>query len=130
MRLAPSKKSHFFKSFDFFLYAPIFSIKAKNPVMSVLYVKDWSPEAKLTLFISLWEEQTPAAFFVATGQTPPKLRNFDAQAALQATYVDYVAGRAIKSNLSGDEWDMTLYDRDSPVPARVTYDSVKNILGM
>ena len=67
---------------------------------------------KVALLRALWARQKPAAFFIhGFGESPP----FDAVAAAAATagYIDYFAGRAIKTDLSTDTALPRLYDRDA-----------------
>jgi len=68
---------------------------------------------KIALLKALWENMRPAAFFNSFDVilAPP----FDVKAAEKAvkSYIDYFNGRCIKCDLSGDEVDPWLYDRDA-----------------
>ena len=67
---------------------------------------------KVNLLRALWENQKPAAFFTMTGRLPPLFDPNEATKAVKS-YIDYFCGRAIKSDLSGDEVDPYGYDRDT-----------------
>lgn len=60
---------------------------------------------KIALLKALWENMRPKAFF----------NSFDVKSAEKAvkSYIDYFNGRCIKCDLSGDEVDPWLYDRDA-----------------
>ena len=66
---------------------------------------------KVKLLKALWDHAKPAAFFAMYGQ--PSL-GWDASAAKEAvrSTIDYFCGRCIKTDLSGDIADPSLYDRD------------------
>ena len=68
---------------------------------------------KVELLKALWENRQPAAFFNSVaGVTAP---SFDWKQAEKAVtgQIDYFCGRGIKCDLSGDEVDPWLYDRDA-----------------
>ena len=94
----------------------------------MLSVAGWSDNEKLVLVRSLWSAQTPAVFFTRNELQPPALSDDDAAAALQADFVDYLAGRCMKTSFTGDMWDMSWYDRSTSVPAEQTYAQVKGAL--
>lgn len=97
--------------------------------MSTLDVTGWTVLQRRRLFKALWHAQVSASFFGSVGS--PSLADDSIDAALSSkSGVDYVSGRAMKTRLDGDHWDMTLYDRDATVPARETYAVVKHSLGL
>ena len=72
---------------------------------------------KVMLLKALWENRLPAAFFnsvdaILSGTVAP---SFDWKQARQAveSRIDYFCGRGIKCDLSGDDVDPWLYDRDA-----------------
>ena len=96
----------------------------------MLSVAGWSDGEKLVLIRSLWCAQKPAAFFTARGLQPPELSDADAKAALAADWVDYLAGRAMKTSFAGNVWNMALYNRHAPVAAEETHRQVKGALSL
>lgn len=66
---------------------------------------------KHTLLRALWENSTPASFFLAH-PTVPRPRWDDEKVPNPMEYVDYFQGRCIKLDLSGDTVDPAMYDRD------------------
>lgn len=67
---------------------------------------------KTTLLRKLWEGMRPAAFFSQFPMPPPPFDEGAAQEAVKG-YIDYFEGRCIKCDLSGDEVDPRMYDRDA-----------------
>ena len=67
---------------------------------------------KVALLERLWQHMQPAGFFAEASLHAP---TFDKNKAKVATrgYIDYFCGRCIKCDLSGDEADAYLYDRDT-----------------
>ena len=67
---------------------------------------------KIDLLYSLWYNQKPAIFF---SLYDIEASVFDKKLARNAicNYIDYFCGRCIKCDLSGDEVDPYLYDRDA-----------------
>lgn len=67
---------------------------------------------KVELLKRLWENTQVASFFWGAPIAPP---NFDENMAKEAVkgYIDYFAGRPIKTDISGDMADPKLYDRDA-----------------
>ena len=65
---------------------------------------------KVNLLYALWNNVLPARFFA--GRSPP---SFDRRRAATAvlSYIDYYDGRCIKCDLSGNEVNPRLYDRDA-----------------
>lgn len=73
---------------------------------------DISGLSKASVLVALHNGTSPAGmgFLHATNN----FTEAEAEAILtRSTYVDYCAGRPIKCNLSGDEFDPRLYDRDA-----------------
>lgn len=69
---------------------------------------------KIELLRALHAHQQSAAFFSFSGVRQPP---FDAQMAATAIadgYIGYFCGKAIKTDLSEDVVDSSLYDRDAP----------------
>ena len=60
----------------------------------------------------MWENQVTAGYFIFSGNPQPK---FDEKLAKKVVdnYIDYLCGKAIKTNLSGDLVEPHLYDRDA-----------------
>jgi hypothetical protein len=71
---------------------------------------------KVELLKLLWEAMKPAAFFAMSGRPPPPFDNENATAAV-AKYIDYYAGRCIKTDLSGDKASARSYNRDAGADA-------------
>ena len=67
---------------------------------------------RVELLLRLWTNMKPAAFFAMSGRPSP---SFDESAAKKVVgdYIDYFQGRAIKTDLSKDEVNPRLYDRDA-----------------
>lgn len=66
---------------------------------------------KLDLLRNLWRAQKPAAFFTLNGVVPPKWDIETAKQALHNGYIDYLLGRAIKNDLSGNTIELNhVYD--------------------
>ncbi|KAL3447596.1 hypothetical protein BJX65DRAFT_308006 [Aspergillus insuetus] len=68
---------------------------------------------KLDLLHALWQNSPPALFYEVRNIPPP---SWDAEEAEEAALshnwdVDYIVGRVIKADLSGDKVDPQLYDR-------------------
>ena len=68
---------------------------------------------KVKLLRKLWDNQIRAAFFTMNGIPSLPFDESGAAKAITAGYIDYYAGRAIKSNLSGDTANTAMYDRDA-----------------
>ena len=64
------------------------------------------------LLLELWSNSKPASFFSMNGMTPPPFNAEKAQGAAQRGYIDYYEGRCIKADLTGDDAEPRLYDRD------------------
>ena len=66
----------------------------------------------MALLAALWSKQVPAGFFTNRDWLIP---GFDRAEAAEAVkdHIDYFCGRAIKTNLSQDQVDPRLYDRDA-----------------
>ena len=67
---------------------------------------------KVQLLKKLWQGQIPADYFAMRGIRGPVFNEETAKEAVKK-HIDYFCGRAIKTNLSGDEIDPYLYDRDA-----------------
>lgn len=67
---------------------------------------------KVALLAVLWSGQRPAGFFNEQTWAMPGFNKEKATEAVK-TYIDYFCGRAIKTNLSQNEVDPWLYDRDA-----------------
>lgn len=67
---------------------------------------------KVELLRKLWEKKKPAVFFAYHPHVP--VPTFDDDLARKAVtgYIDYFQGRCIKTDLSQDEADPRVYDRD------------------
>lgn len=73
---------------------------------------------KLDLLRNLWDAQKPAAFFTLNGVVPPKWDTETANQALRNGYIDYLLGRAIKNDLSGNTIKLNhVYDETAGVGA-------------
>lgn len=75
---------------------------------------------KERLLRALWENMQPAAFFssfAGMGALMPTYNAEEAKEAIAQGYIDYLFGRCIKMDLSGDTIDSRLYDRDTRTPA-------------
>ncbi|KAL2788877.1 hypothetical protein BJX66DRAFT_339811 [Aspergillus keveii] len=68
---------------------------------------------KLDLLHALWQNSPPALFYEVRNIPPPSWDAEEAEdVALSHNWdVDYIVGRVIKADLSGDEVDPQLYDR-------------------
>jgi hypothetical protein len=73
---------------------------------------DISGVDKMVLLKKMWENATPARFFSDTLSQAPAWDHDVAAEAIQG-YVDYLLGRPIKMDLSGDTVDASCYDRDA-----------------
>jgi len=62
---------------------------------------------------SLWENSKPASFFTSSGITPPPIDKGELEDSLKNGKADYLSGRVIKMNFSGDTVDPWGYDRDN-----------------
>ena len=67
---------------------------------------------KVQLLKGLWEKASAANFYKMSGAGAPKWDEEMAKAAV-LKYIDYYCGRCIKCDLSGDNVDPWLYDRDA-----------------
>ena len=67
---------------------------------------------KVELLKNIWQGQIPAGYFAMSGIRGPVFNEETAKEAVKK-HIDYFCGRAIKTNLSGDEIDPYLYDRDA-----------------
>ncbi|KAL4987764.1 hypothetical protein BDW68DRAFT_177517 [Aspergillus falconensis] len=93
---------------------------------SKVYIGDLNKE---DLIAALWSRSKPAAFFALSGLPAPPFDKEDAlrQAEKSGWYFDYLQGRVIKSNLSGEEADPWGYDRDNGAGAfREVVEGVRN----
>jgi hypothetical protein len=81
-------------------------------MMATIYIGDLN---KLDLLHALWQRSEPAAFFTLMNISPPRWveEKGEEQARSCGWNVDYVLGRVIKSDLSGDKADPWGYDRDN-----------------
>ncbi|KAL3489034.1 hypothetical protein BJX62DRAFT_239503 [Aspergillus germanicus] len=68
---------------------------------------------KLDLLHAVWQNSPPALFYEVRNIPPPSWDAEEAEdVALSHNWdVDYIVGRVIKADLSGDEVDLQLYDR-------------------
>jgi hypothetical protein len=66
---------------------------------------------KITLLRKMWENQRVASFFGAS--SGPSFDEREANNLLQKGYIDYLCGRAIKADLSGEFVNGCAYNRDS-----------------
>jgi hypothetical protein len=78
---------------------------------------DISGVDKMVLLKKMWENATPAQFYSGTGVAAPAWDHDVAARAIQGYawrdpqgYVDYLLGRPIKMDLSGDTVDASAYD--------------------
>lgn len=78
---------------------------------STVNVKDLSTEQKLKFIEALWYNQSPASFFVFL---KPSYNVEEARRLFDNGYIDYLCGRALKLNTTGDTWNLSLYNRDIP----------------
>ena len=67
---------------------------------------------KKELLRKLWERSKTASFFAMMGIQAPGLSEDELEASVGG-YVDYLSGRVIKSDLTGDTAETWLYDRDN-----------------
>lgn len=67
---------------------------------------------KVSLLKNMWDNMPIASFFM---QMPHLSPEFDYKSAENAVknYIDYFSGRCIKTNLSSDFVDPSMYDRDA-----------------
>ena len=79
---------------------------------STVSVKNLSTEQKLKLIEALWNNQSPASFFVIQKRSPPPYIVEEARKLFDDGYIDYLCGRALKLNTTGDMWNLSLYNRD------------------
>ncbi|KAK1143963.1 hypothetical protein N8T08_005872 [Aspergillus melleus] len=70
---------------------------------------------KANLTYALWHRSSVAMWFALNGRAPPTLTRDEAQTMGQDCdwSFDYLAGRVMKCNLSGDSVDPWGYDRDN-----------------
>jgi hypothetical protein len=68
---------------------------------------------KVELLKRLWEKQIVAGFFKFSGLPSPAFDKKEAESAVKKGYIDYFCGRAIKTDLSKNEVDTWLYNRDA-----------------
>ena len=66
---------------------------------------------KVDLLERLWSNRKPASFFRFSGIDSPSFDKSQSKLAIKG-YIDYFCGRCIKIDISGDEADYRLYDRD------------------
>ncbi|KAL6232430.1 hypothetical protein BDW75DRAFT_242958 [Aspergillus navahoensis] len=93
---------------------------------SKVYIGDLNKE---DLIAALWSRSKPAAFFAMSGLPAPPFNKEDAlrQAEQLNWCFDYLQGRVIKSDLSGEEADPWGYDRDNGAGAfREAVEGVRN----
>lgn len=67
---------------------------------------------KVELLKRLWSQQIPGFLFALCGLPKPEFMMEQAKNAVQK-HIDYFCGCAIKTDLSRDEIDPYLYDRDA-----------------
>jgi len=67
---------------------------------------------KVELLERLWENQITASFFAFNAKVAPQFDKKQAEKAV-TDRIDYFCGRAIKTDISKDEADTYLYDRDA-----------------
>ena len=72
------------------------------------YMTDIKGIDKESLLEALWTHAKPASF---SGRLSPPFDHAGAKQACKA-YIDYYAGRCIKTDISGDKVDPSLYDRE------------------
>jgi hypothetical protein len=70
---------------------------------------------KLSLLHALWQNSPPAIWYKNNDIAPPSWGTEEAldRALSRNWHVDYIVGRVIKSDLSGEEVDPSGYDRDN-----------------
>ena len=68
--------------------------------------------SKVMLLERLWTRMKPAAFFAYNPSLTPSFNKEEAKKAVEG-YIDYFCGRCIKSDLSGDTANISLYNRDA-----------------
>lgn len=74
---------------------------------------DISDINKVELLRALWNNSTPAAYYVFTNTKPPEWDNEKATTAIGNGFIDYFQGRLIKADLSCDQVNPSSYDRDN-----------------
>jgi len=67
---------------------------------------------KKELLRKLWENSQVASFFTMNHMPPPKLNEKELTESVNG-YVDYLCGRVIKCDLTGNMADPQMYDRDN-----------------
>lgn len=87
----------------------IFLLVIMSSASSKISIRDLD---KPQLLFELWKNSPVAHFYVNFPSLAPK---FDAKKAVIAvdTYIDYFEGRCIKTDLSQDEVNPAMYDRDA-----------------
>lgn len=68
--------------------------------------------SKVDLLERLWNRMKPAAFFAFNLSLAPSFNKDEAKKDVKG-YIDYFCGRCIKSDLSGDTANTSLYNRDA-----------------
>lgn len=67
-----------------------------------------------SLVRELWKNMTPASFFLYSGMTPPSAPSDNQiMEAVSHGYIDYLAGRCIKTDFSTKTVNTDLYNRDA-----------------
>lgn len=79
---------------------------------------------KVELLHALWSNQKSASFFTMSGIPSPQFDHQEANTAVLER-IDYFCGRAIKCDLSKNEVDPGLYDRDA---GQGTFEKIVNQL--
>lgn len=68
---------------------------------------------KSVLLKALWEKSKPASFFTLSRMNPPPMDQNEFNTALERGKADYLSGRVIKMDFSGDSVEPSGYDRDN-----------------
>lgn len=74
---------------------------------------DISGIEKRDLLKALWMNSNSASFFTLSGTSPPDLSEKDIDKAIEKRRIDYLCGRVIKMDISGDTVDPWNYDRNN-----------------
>jgi len=90
---------------------------------------DISGVDKVVLLRELWNNSKPAAFFTMNGIPPPPFNETNAKFFVDK-YIDYYDGRLIKTDISGDTANPSMYDRDNGSGSfQKSVDAAKNTTG-
>jgi hypothetical protein len=66
---------------------------------------------KKEILKQLWLGSEPAIVFTMNNIEPPKYNEKEAELAIEKGYVDYLCGRAIKSEIGTNKLDSYIYDK-------------------